>query len=231
MKEAIRRFAEAVAEMYLAKSGLNYAAQAELEEFAGLLTAVDWSVEVQPAPPPGRVAGLRHLPNALAAAYAAGDCPVLDALRLCIGLTPWETYDARDAWAAPFLDDFVSGELIGPSGTIANRDISLGLFLLGPETTYTEHAHAAAEIYYVLGGGACWTLDRPDNAKAFAPGDLVYTAPDQRHDIKTGEQPLLAAWTWKADPGAPSYHRSGGPWRGGARRVPALVNRDLRQAG
>jgi len=225
MKAAVRQFAEAVADMYRDKSGRGYAPVDELEEFSGLLSAVDWSGDPATIPPCGDVPGLRHLPSALSAAYAAGDCPVLDALRLCVGLTPWETFYARSDWSGPFIDDFASGELVGPNGFVRNRDISLGLFILGPNTTYSEHAHASTEIYYVLGGEAHWRLDGPDRIRQFKPGDLVFTSPHQRHEIRTGDRPMLAAYTWKANPSASSYYRSQGPWAAGDRVEAAVVNR------
>ncbi|MCG8691310.1 MAG: dimethylsulfonioproprionate lyase family protein [Minwuiales bacterium] len=225
MKSAVRQFADEVAEMYLAKLERLYAPREELEEFAGLLSAVDWSGDPVIAPPAGDVPGLRHIPAALSAAYEAGDCPVLDALRLCIGLTPWETFYSRSEWSSPFIDSFASGELVGPNGFMRNKDVSLGLFVLGPQTTYSEHAHASIEIYYVLGGEAFWRLDSPDWEKRYKPGDLVFTSAHQRHEIRTGDLPMLAAYTWKADPSSPSYYRSEGPWRGGRRTEPVLVNR------
>ena len=225
MKFAVRDFADAVAEMYLAKQALGYAPADELEEFAGLLSAIDWRDDPVIRPPSGDVPGLRHLPSALSNAYEAGDCPVLDALRLCVGLTPWETYYARSEWSSPFVEDFASGELVGPSGFVRSADVSLGLFILGPHTNYTEHAHASTEIYYVLGGEAVWRVDDPEQGTLFKPGDLVFTTPHQRHDIRTGEAPMLAAFTWKLSPAAASYHRSEGPWKSGHRVVPDVVNR------
>ncbi len=212
MESVIRVLAESVAEMYMEKRGKGYAPDAELEEFAGLLTAVDWAVPQRPHPPARSVSGLAHLTPAIAAATRAGLCPVIEALRACIGLVPWETYYEHTDWSAPFLDHFASGELVGPSGYIPNDDVSLGLFVLGPNVTYSEHAHAAAEIYYVLGGGAYWALDGKEKAGWFDPGDLVFTAPDQRHEIRTGHAPLLAVYTWKSDPSARSYYAAKGPW-------------------
>lgn len=225
MKTAVRAFVEEVAEMYLSKLERHYAPGEELEEFAGLLSSIDWSEDPVIAPPSGDVPGLRHIPTALSAAYAAGDCPVLDALRLCIGLTPWETFYSKSEWSNPFIDNFASGELVGPKGFMRNEDVSLGLFVLGPETTYSEHAHNSTEVYYVLGGEASWRLDSPDREQRYRPGELVFTSPHQRHEIRTGGLPMLAAYTWKADPSAPSYYRSEGPWRKGRRTEPLLVNR------
>ncbi|WP_420345392.1 hypothetical protein [Pelagibius sp.] len=103
--------------------------------------------------------------------------------------------------------------------------VSLGLFVLGPQTTCSEHAHASTGIYSILGGEASWRVDSPEQERLFTPGALVFTAPHQRPEIRTGALPLPAPCTWKADPAAPSDHRSGGPWRNGPRREPDLVNR------
>jgi len=225
MDTVIRSLAETVAEMYLEKRGNGYAPDAELEEFAGLLTAVDWTAPRRPHPPARSVSGLAHLSPAIAAATRSGLCPVLEALRACVGLVPWETYYERTAWSEQFLDNFASGELVGPSGYIPNDDISLGLFVLGPNVTYTEHAHASTEIYYVLGGGAYWSRDRKETTRWFGPGDLVFTTPDQRHEIRTGHESLLAAYTWKSDPAARSYHYENGPWSDGKLVFAPLVPR------
>ncbi|NIA70053.1 cupin domain-containing protein [Pelagibius litoralis] len=225
MKHIIRAFVEAVAQMYVAKAERGYAPRQELDEFVTLLRAVDWSTDEQTMPPPAIVPGLRHLQGAIAGGYALGPCPIVDALRLCIGVTPWETYYAESDWSRPFLGDFASGELVGPNGFVRSADISLGLFLLGPNTTYTEHAHASSEVYYLLSGEATWRLDRPTNTLRARPGDLIHTAPDQRHDIRTGADPMLAVFTWKADPSAPSYHFANGPWSDGVVVRPPLVNR------
>lgn len=110
----------------------------------------------------------------------------------------------------------------------SGRTSSIGvrpLLVPGPQTTCSERAHASTEICSILGGEASWRVDGPEQERLFTPGELVFTAPHQRHEIRTGARPLLAAYTWKADPTAPSYHRSGGPWRNGPRREPDLVNR------
>ena len=87
---------------------MGYAPDGELEEFAGLLTTIDWNAQRQPHPPTATVPGLRHLTAAIANATRAGNCAVLKALRTCVGFVPWETFYVRTSWSAPFLDDFAS---------------------------------------------------------------------------------------------------------------------------
>ena len=225
MKLAVKTFVEGVAQMYVGKASRGQVPATNLNAFIELLCAVDWSAEERTAPLPATIPGLRHLQDALAAAYAEGSCPIVDAMRLCIWVTPWETYYADSDWSRPFLHDFASGELVGPNGFIPSNKVSLGLFLLGPNTTYTEHAHASSEIYYLLSGTAAWRVGDPRNRTRVLPGDLIYTAPNDRHDIQTGDKPILAVYTWMADPSAPSYHFEGGPWQGGDLIHPPLVNR------
>lgn len=225
MKEVVQTFVEGVIQMYLVKAERGQVPASDLFEFVELLRAIDWSVEERQVSAASTIPGLRHLQNAIVAAYADGPCPIVDALRLCVGVTPWETYYADSNWSRPFLDEFASGELVGPSGFISNQKVSIGLFLLGPNTVYTEHAHASNEVYYLLGGEAIWRIGDPENVRQAHPGDLIYTAPHQRHDIQTGSTPMLAVFNWKADPSAPSYHFTEGPWRGGSIIRPPLVNR------
>ncbi|MFQ6547721.1 dimethylsulfonioproprionate lyase family protein [Aestuariibius sp. 2305UL40-4] len=225
MKHAVQTFVEGVVQMYALKAPNGQVPGAELGEFIDLLHAMDWSAEERPIPSPATITGLRHMQNALAAAYAEGPCPIVDALRLCIGVTPWETYYADSVWSQPFLHEFASGELIGPNGFFPSSDVSLGLFLLGPNTTYTEHAHTSSEVYYILCGTVTYRIGDPQSPRTAKPGDLIYTAPNERHDIQTGDTPMLAVYTWKGDPSATSYHYDEGPWLGGILVHPPLVNR------
>ena len=225
MKNAVQGFVRSIAQMYASKADKGQVPADELREFIDLLHAIDWAPEERPIPSPATVPGLRHMPIALAAAYADGPCPIVDALRLCIGVTPWETYYAESAWSQPFLHKFASGELVGPNAFFPSRDVSLGLFLLGPNTTYTEHAHASHEVYYILSGTVTCRVGDPLGCRTVRPGDLIYTAPNERHDIQTADAPMLAVYTWKGDPSATSYHFDEGPWRGGNVVCPPLVNR------
>ena len=123
----------------------------------------------------------------------------------------------------PIPEHIACASLAGPAGTVRTDDVALGLFLLGPNTIYREHAHRLDEIYYVLAGSAEWGFDREDNRQTFELGAIVHTAPDQRHDIRTGPEPIRCAYTWTKGPAAPTYHRSGRPWGGGDTVEPPLV--------
>ena len=221
--EAIRFMARTVAETYRAKARDGIEPPEALHTAATLLGRVDWSAVAGTDPPAQPVTALRHLPVVLALMAEGEDRAVGAALRSCLGFAPWQTFYADSDWSHPFLDEIACASLVGPTGIVWSDDVALGLFLLGPHTTYREHAHGLDEIYYVLAGSAEWGFDREDNRRTFGPGSLVHTAPDQRHDIRTGSEPILCAYTWTNDPAAPTYHRSGGPWGSGEKIEPPLV--------
>ena len=147
----------------------------------------------------------------------------MEALRSCIGFAPWTTFYAESDWSEPFLDEIACAALVGPTGIVRSDEVALGLFLLGPGTTYREHAQALDEVYHVIGGQAEWGLDRKANRHVFGPGALVHTSPDQRHDIRTGNEPIVCAYVWTNSPAASTYYRSDGPWGEGEVVEPPLV--------
>lgn len=135
---------------------------------------------------------LRHFGHALAldAAVAA----------VCTRLVRFES---RLRWrqnpnytGAAFLDGYAYCELVGPAGSLRHPDIALGLLLLGPRVTYPEHAHPAAEVYAVIAGCAEWRqADRVWRRRA--PGARIHHASNEPHAMRTGDEPLLAAYLWQ----------------------------------
>ena len=221
---AIRSLANAVSDAYRTKADDGAGPADALRCAAARLDDVDWTARADREAPIAAVPALRHLPAALALVRDAGGRAAADALRSCVGVAPWGTFYAESDWARPFLGEIACAMLVGPTGVVPTDAVAMGLFLLGPETTYREHAHGLDEVYNVLAGRAEWGLGREDGRRAFGAGAIVHTAPDQRHDIRTGPEPILAAFTWTSDPAAPTYHRGEGPWRGGARVEPPLAN-------
>ncbi len=63
------------------------------------------------------------------------------------------TYGAGEASPA-FLARYAWAELLGPYGILASDRLRLGFLLLGPDILYPPQAHAAEELYLVLGGTA-----------------------------------------------------------------------------
>lgn len=97
---------------------------------------------------------------------------------------------------AEFLDGYAYCELIGPHGHLRHSEVALGLLLLGPRTTYPEHAHTAAEIYAVIAGHAEW-LQGDRIWRGREAGELIQHASMEPHAMRTTDQPLLAAYLWQ----------------------------------
>ncbi|MCJ8139977.1 dimethylsulfonioproprionate lyase family protein [Falsirhodobacter halotolerans] len=146
-----------------------------------------------------------------------------EAVRAVIGYALWQTFYADSDWTRPFLADIACATLVGPAGIVRSDEVALGLFLLGPHTTYHEHAHGLDEVYHVASGRAEWRFDHELNRQAFGLGEIVHTERDQRHDIRTGTAPILCPYTWTNDPAAVTYHRIDRPWGVGKVVEPPLV--------
>lgn len=77
--------------------------------------------------------------------------------------------------------------------------------MLPPHYRYANHVHGADEIYIVVAGNGDWSLDR----KAFAakgPGDRIEIPSMTVHALRTGNDPVLALWSWSGDISLGSYH-------------------------
>ena len=78
---------------------------------------------------------------------------------------------------------------------IASDQARLGFLMLGPDTLYPPHAHAAEELYLVLAGTAAWQhghepwVNRP-------PGTAIHHPPRLPHATRTAAEPLLALYLW-----------------------------------
>lgn len=104
---------------------------------------------------------------------------------------------------AAFLERYAYAELVGPGGDVPFAEAAFGLLALAPHTHYPQHAHPAVESYVVLVGTAEWQAgDAPWAAQA--PGALVHHPAGVAHAMRTGAEPLLAAWLWTGDLTAPA---------------------------
>lgn len=109
-------------------------------------------------------------------------------------LTWGQTYAAEDISAA-FLERYGWCELLGQRGHFASGELALGVLLLGPETAYPLHSHAAEEIYIVLSGEAAWRKGAAGE-KPLPPGSVVHHPPWTPHAMRTEDAPLLALYLW-----------------------------------
>jgi mannose-6-phosphate isomerase-like protein (cupin superfamily) len=109
-------------------------------------------------------------------------------------LTWRRTYDPGVADPA-FLERYGWAELVGPFGPWPSERARLGFLLLGPETLYPAHAHAAEEIYLVVAGTAAWWRGQgPWEVRP--PGALIHHPSRTPHATRTGAEPLLALYLW-----------------------------------
>ncbi len=120
----------------------------------------------------------------------------------------WTEFYAHDTWSQPFLSEFANGEGIGPDGFFYHQDLILGLFILGPETIYPEHAHPAEEFYIVLSGNPQFKVGLNSRYETRYPGDVVLHHSDISHSIKSADSPFFAIFGWRGDINSPSWYKN-----------------------
>ena len=133
-----------------------------------------------------------------------GDCsentvpataPLVRALLETPGLAWRQTYGAADL-PADFLARYGWTELAGQRGPVPSDVIAAGFLLLGPETHYPRHSHAAEELYIPLAGTAEWL--RGEAPFAPVPSGVPIHHPSwMPHAMRTGAAPLLAFYLWR----------------------------------
>ncbi|THF65291.1 dimethylsulfonioproprionate lyase family protein [Pseudothauera rhizosphaerae] len=135
--------------------------------------------------------------NGRVADVVAAFRPLFAALPWRYGYTPRPDFpglETRMAWA----------ELVGPLAPFRSDRACLGLTFIAPRTRYPEHFHPAVETYFVLSGTARWTAAGVTHERV--PGDWVLHPSDIIHVMETGDEPLLAAYTWSGDIVSPSVY-------------------------
>jgi quercetin dioxygenase-like cupin family protein len=153
------------------------------------------------------VRGLRYAPALL----DSGDGNIeklFAAVRAAFTFARWTEFYEETPWSQPFLSRFATGECIGPTGRFQSDDIVLGLFVLGPETFYPAHAHAAEEFYIVIAGEADFQTGATSAFAAKKQGDVVFHESDVSHAIRTTSQPMLAVYGWRGKLDGASWFRS-----------------------
>ncbi len=144
----------------------------------------------------------RHLAAALALGEAGPAAPLVGALRPLIeGLRWHHGYDVDDALPA-FSRNLAYTEVAGPSGAVPSRTLRCGLLLMAPDTFYPAHAHAAIELYHVLGGRARWQRGGEPWAPR-PPGAFILHPSGIAHAMATQAEPLLALYLWYGDMAGP----------------------------
>lgn len=162
------------------------------------------------APPgAGKPEGFRYFDQALRNAREDGFAgePLADGLGRLADRLRWSAFYNRDPWSKSFVDNIAAVRLAGPAGPLMSRRLLLGCFLMGPEVNYPFHAHAAEELYLVLGGTIAfrWEDDGPWHRKT--AGEAVYHRSQQPHAMLSGNRTALALYLWRGDLHNPSWHK------------------------
>jgi histidine ammonia-lyase len=157
----------------------------------------DWPPELIARPIDARslpvVGALRGLSR-----YAAPRThPLVEAIAAVAGELDWrQTYAPAD-FGARFLENYGFSEWIGQRGAVLSDKIACGVLVLGPDTEYPAHSHEAEELYLPLAGRAWWRSGASD-WRLREPGEWIYHSPWMIHAMRTGREPLLAAYLWRA---------------------------------
>lgn len=147
---------------------------------------------------------------------------LLDTVRNAFCFARWTEFYRETPWSQGFLENFATGECVGPSGYFESQHIIVGLFILGPGTNYPAHAHAAEEFYLVIEGEA----DFQRGASEFVTkrkGDVVLHASEVSHAIRTSAKPLLAIYGWRGRLGDASWYRENMADENEPKKYPAMI--------
>ncbi len=147
------------------------------------LPVLDWAGEAVTVPVP-------------VPAPAPATAPLVRAFAACMERLAWAQSYTEDEVDRSFLDRYGWSELIGMRGPIPGDRLACGFLLLGPETTYPDHHHAAEEVYLVLSGTAFWRRG-VEPWQERGPGAPVHHAPSMSHAMRTAVEPLLALYLWR----------------------------------
>ncbi|MEX2408679.1 MAG: dimethylsulfonioproprionate lyase family protein [Rhodovibrionaceae bacterium] len=154
-----------------------------------------------PKAPPARSLAARSLPvlawcGGLEAAASTDTRRLTALLSAQAASLAWgQTYTAEDISQA-FQERYGWCELLGLRGHFASAEIALGVLMLGPETVYPLHSHAAEEVYIVLSGQAAWRKGKAE--EGLLPAASVVHHPSWiPHAMRTASEPLLALYLWR----------------------------------
>ena len=99
-----------------------------------------------------------------------------------------------------FLDNYGYVEFVGPNRAYESHELLVGFLMLGPDTLYPDHGHAAEEIYHVASGRAEWWRQGQE-WRVEQPGTAIHHKPHQRHAMRAAGEPLLALYCWRGEIG------------------------------
>ncbi|EKV32566.1 Dimethylsulfoniopropionate (DSMP) lyase DddL [Caenispirillum salinarum AK4] len=92
---------------------------------------------------------------------------------------------------------YAYADILGPHGPVYCKELTLGLVLFAPRTTYPAHAHSGITESYICLSGATSEND----AGVYVPGAMILNVPEHDHAITTSDrEPALLAYAWVGAP-------------------------------
>jgi len=133
-----------------------------------------------------------HLKRALDQGRLSPTATVVRAIESVMGELAWEYGYAKVPKG--LSRKYAYAEFAGPFGPVVSPDVTLGIVLFAPKTTYPAHAHdGLTESYWVLSGAVS-----ENDEGVYAPGSLIFNPPGRTHRITVGDsEPALLAYAWQ----------------------------------
>jgi len=138
---------------------------------------------------------VRWLPQARRAARRGPLARLMRHAEPLLPCLPWVEEYADQAIARDLHQKYAHADVAGRLGVLPADGVRLGFVILGPRAFYPAHAHAADEVYVLLGGGAWWRGG--DQAWRWRPpGATIHHPARLPHAMRTGPHPVLAVYAW-----------------------------------
>ncbi len=145
---------------------------------------------------PGQVPVVRHL-GLMPALAPSSIAPLVQHLVMQSNHLEWRRSYQPPAVSTQFMENYGWTEWVGLKGPLPSLHLACGVLLLGPETDYPWHRHAAEEIYLPLAGRGLWRQgDEPWQERL--PGAVIHHRSWERHAMRTSKEPMLALYLWRA---------------------------------
>ncbi len=157
----------------------------------------DWPSELLPRPVRARSLPVVAALPGLSRLAAPETRKLVEAVEALADQLDWrQTYSKAD-FGERFLETYGYSEWIGQRGAFMSERAACGVLLLGPDTEYPDHSHEAEELYLPLAGHAFWRSGEAD-WRLRPPGEWIRHASWTAHAMRTSQEPLLAAYVWRA---------------------------------
>lgn len=147
-------------------------------------------------------------PGALKLALDQSGHPLAALMRDAAPLLCWVPSELDGRIRAEIASRVMQCELVGPDGMVFDERVRVGLWVMEPNLTYPERAHAAEETFHILSGHALWSADESAFARR-GEGATIHHPSMVPHANSTRDLPMMAAWRWSGDIGFADYRLKG----------------------